>query len=137
MIYIGDQIIAALRERLEYPQVIVKDFYSVAKVSPPMVTLNEMPGPGLLFPDGQPRIVRNSFQIEIYCSAGRVDGKAVTAIQAAKALMQQVDHILNSVYGLTQVGDMIFSPYITDQTIMRGVARYRGDIDTLTEIIYR
>lgn len=137
MILIGDQIITRLQSDLTFPKVIVKDFYSISMVAPPMVTLNEMPGEGVLFPDGQPKIVRNSFQIEVYCKQQMANGIAMTAIAAAKALMLEVDAFLNSTFGLSQVGDVPFSPYVSDQTIMRGVARYRGDIDTRTEMIYR
>lgn len=137
MILIGNQIIKTLQEELTFPKASVKDFYAVSKVTPPMVTVNELPGEGVLFPDGQPKIVRNSFQIEVYCKQQTIDGAHVTAIAAAKSLMLQVDKILNESYGLTQVGDVPFSPYASDQNIMRGVARYRGDIDTRTEIIYR
>lgn len=137
MILIGEQIIKALQENLMVPKVTVKDFYAVSKVTPPMVTLNELPGEGILFPDGQPKIVRNSFQIEVYCRQQTIDGTQVTAISAAKSLMLKVDKILNESYGLTQVGDVSFSPYASDQNIIRGVARYRGDIDIRNEIIYR
>lgn len=137
MILIGDQIIKTLQEKLTFPKVTVKDFYAVSKVTPPMVTVNELPGEGVLFPDGQPKIVRNSFQIEVYCKQCTVKNTLMTAIAASKTLMVEVDKILNNVFGLTQVGDIPFSPYASDQNIMRGVARYRGDIDTRTEIIYR
>lgn len=137
MILIGDQIIKTLQEKLTFPKVTVKDFYAVSKVTPPMVTVNELPGEGVLFPDGQPKIVRNSFQFEVYCKQQTINGTSMTAIAAAKALMLELDKILNQTFGLTQVGDVPFSPYASDQNIMRGVARYRGDIDTRTEIIYR
>lgn len=134
MILIGDQVIQVLQEQLTFPKVTVKDFYAVSKVTPPMVTLNELPGEGILFPDGQPQIVRNSFQIEVYC---KQQGTVRTAIAAAKTLMMEVDVVLNTLFGLTQVGDVPFTPYASDQNIMRGVARYRGDIDVGTQIIYR
>lgn len=137
MILIGSQIIARLQAELTFPKVTVKDFYSVTRISPPLVTVDEMPGEGVLFPDGQPRIVRNSFQIEVYCKQQSVDGAGLTAIHAAKMLMAQTDSLLNTDFGLTQIGDIVFSPYVSDQTVIRGVARYRGDIDTKTEIIYR
>lgn len=137
MILIGDQIIKVLQEKLTFPRVAVKDFYAVSKVTPPMVTVNELPGEGVLFPDGQPKIVRNSFQFEVYCKQQTINSAPMTAIAAAKALMLELDATLNQTFGLTQVGDISFLPYASDQNIVRGVARYRGDIDTRTEIIYR
>lgn len=136
MILIGDEIIKVLQEKLTFPKVSVRDFYAVSKVAPPMVTINELPGEGVLFPDGQPKIVRNSFQVEVYCKQAS-GPQVMTAIAAAKALMLEVDAVLNSEFGLTQVGDAPFAPYMADESIIRGVARYRGDIDTRTQIIYR
>ena len=137
MILIGNQIIEKLQETLTFPKVTVKDFYSISKVTPPMVTLNEMPNSGVIYPDGMPKIVSNSFQIEVYCKAQKIEQKQVSAIEASKLLTQEVDNILNSFFGLTQVGEINFSPYVSDQTVMRAVARYRGYIDIRTEIIYR
>lgn len=137
MILIGEQILNRLKTAITFPKLSVKDFYSVSKVAAPLITVNEIPGAGVLFPDGQPKIVRNSFQFEIYGKAQTVNGTPMTAIAIAQSLMLQMDEILNKEFGLTQVGDVSFAPYASDQTIMRGVTRYRGDIDTRTEIIYR
>ena len=137
MILIGDQIISKLQQLLTFPNVTVKDFYTISKINPPMVTVDEYPGEGILFPDGQPKIVRNTYQVEFYCKAQSIDGKPTPAISCAKKLASESDKILNQVFGLTQVGDAVFSPYVQDQTVIRGVVRYRGDIDTRTEIIYR
>lgn len=137
MILISDQIISKLQESITFPNVTVKDFYSISKVSPPMVTVDETPGEAVLFPDGKPKIVRNSYQIEVYCKAQSVEGKPASAISCAKQIAIEVDNILNQSFGLTQVGDASFAPYIQDQTVMRCIIRYRGDIDTRTEYIYR
>lgn len=137
MIFIGDQIIESLKENVAFPGVSVKDYYAVSGLTPPLITVNELPGIPIRFFDGQPYIVRNSFQIETYGKAQNVDGEAVPAVEVSKTLMEQTDRILNKVFGLTQVGDATFSPLPSDPTVIRGVVRYRGDIDTKTEIIYR
>lgn len=137
MIFIGDQIIAKLQGEVDFPNLTVRDFYSVSRIVPNLVTVNEMPGEGVLFPDGMPKIVRNSFQIEVYCKQQSLDGRVRTAGEAARMLFSRVDDILIHLFGLTQVGTTVFSPYTQDTTIIRGMARYRGDIDTRTEIIYR
>lgn len=137
MIYIGDQLISRLKADIQFPNLSVRDFYSVSKVSPNLVTVDEMPGEGVIYPDGMPKIVRNSYQIEIYCKQQTIDGRIVPAVEAARMLLARVDDVLIHVFGLTQVGTAVFSPYVQDTTMIRGVVRYRGDIDTRTEIIYR
>lgn len=137
MIFIGDDIIKRLQDNLTFPKVTVKNFYSVSKVVPPMVTVYERPGQGVIFPDGMPRIVRNAFQIEIYCKQHTIDGFLMTANQSVETLLLQVAEIMETVFGLTQVGEVEISPYVSDPTVMRGIVRYRGDIDVKTKFIYR
>ena len=137
MILIGDQIISYLKENLTFPVEDVRDFYSISKVSPPLVTLNEMPGEGYLFPDGKPKIVTNTYQMEVYCKSMILMGQAVPAITACKMLMEESCQLLEDYFGLTQVGDASFQPYIQDDSILRGIVRFRGRIDKKTEIIYR
>lgn len=137
MIFIGDQIIESLKENIDFPGVSVKDYYAVSKLTTPLITVNELPGIPTHFFDGQPYIVRNSYQFETYGKAQTVFGKPVTAVEVAKQLMEQTDSVLNEVFGLTQVGDATFSPLPSDPTVIRGVVRYRGDIDVKTETIYR
>lgn len=137
MILIGNQLIASLKENLTFPGVDVRDFYSVAKISPPLVTLNEQPGEGYLFPDGKPRIVTNTYQVETYCRAMKLEGKTLPGVEACKQLMVEVCQHLEDQYGLTQVGDASFQPYVQDGTILRGIVRFRGRIDKRTEIIYQ
>ena len=137
MIFIGEQIIESLKENIDFPGVSVKDYYAVSGLTTPLITVNELPGTPTHFFDGQPYIVRNSYQIETYGKAQPVDGKAIPAVLVAKKLMEQTDKVLNEVFGLTQVGDATFSPLPSDPTVIRGVVRYRGDIDVKTETIYR
>lgn len=137
MIFIGEQIIESLNENITFPGVSVKDYYTVSKLTTPLITVNEMPGIPIRFFDGQPYVVRNSYQFETYGKAQMLDGNPVSAVEVAKQLMEQTDLILNTVFGLTQVGDATFAPLPSDPTVIRGVVRYRGDIDTITETIYR
>lgn len=137
MIFIGEQMIVYLQSSLTFPNVKVKDFYSVSTVTPPLVTLDERPGAPLLLPDGQPRLVQNTYQVEVYTKPVSIDGTVYGKMDAARKLMAETAAFLNDKYGLTQSGDAIFNTYANDPNVGRGVARFRGVIDTKTEIIYR
>ena len=135
MIQIGNDLVEALK-KVNVPGLKVCDAYDVTAMTPPLITLYEQPGPGVLYPDGKPVIVRNLFQLEVYCRQGRIDGAVRSAGACARLLMEKAAAVMEG-FGLTQQGEMAFAPYINDTTIMRGVARYTGVIDTKTEIIYR
>ena len=137
MIFIGDQIIEYLKQNIDFPAVSVKDYYAVSDLTTPLVTVNEMPGVPTHFFDGQPYVVRNSYQLETYGKAQTVNGKVLPAVQVAKQLMEQVDELLNTKFGLTQIGDASFAPLPSDPTVIRGVVRYRADIEVKSETIYR
>lgn len=135
MIHIGSDILEALK-KVDHPNLKVSDAYDVTAMTPPLITLYEQPGPGVLYPDGKPRIVRNLFQLEVYCKQGRFDGAVKSASFCARRLMEKAAAVMEG-FGLTQQGEMAFAPYINDTTVIRGVARYSGVIDTGTEIVYR
>jgi len=137
MIFVAKEIVKVLSENLTFPGVSVQEFYKVISLKPPLVTVNELPGKGVYFPDGQPRFVQNTYQIEAYCKQYLGQAGNVTKLEAAQELLKELDIIIQEKFGLTQVGDVDLKPYINDPTIMRGVVRYRGIIDTKTEFIYR
>lgn len=137
MIFIWKQVVEKLQSGLTFPKVAVKEFYSATQVVTPMVTVSESAGTPTSYPDGKPANPQNIFQIEVYCKQQAVNGKTLTAIQAANELCMEVNEILTSHFGLTQAGNTEFLPYESDQTVIRGVTRYYGIINEGTEIIYR
>lgn len=137
MITIKNDLIELLKAHT-YPMAGVKarDYYSTEKLSPPQISLLEIPSNEGIYLDGDPSIVRNTFQVEVYSKAMSVGGKLTPAPDAAMQLMIEADKVLTSKSGggLTMVGDPIQAPYATDNTVSRVVARYITYIDTRPEM---
>lgn len=133
MYFLIEEMIETLKADPLMAGVKVADIDDVDKMTVPMVTVSESPGQGYRFPDGKPQYIRSLYQVEAYAKQG--NGK--TAKQNARALISVADAILYNKYGLTQVGEATFSPYMEDRSVMRGVIRYYAVIDTKTNYIYR
>lgn len=133
MYFLIEEILETLKSDVSMAGVKVADFYDVDKVSVPMVTVKESPGPGYLYPNGQPRVIRSLYEIEAYARQG--EGKS--ANKRARELLSAADAVIRKKYGFTQIGQATCDPYIEDRTVMRGVIRYYAVIDTKENIIYR
>lgn len=134
MILIGEEIITALKT--EFPSINVSEAYSVSAPKCPQITFSEIPSNAGVYLDGNPRVVRNIFTIEVYCKDMTVAGKPTRKRDAAMDLILQVDKFLNKQYGLTMTGNVNAAPY-ADQTVFRAVANYTAYIDTRTNLVYR
>lgn len=133
MYFLIEEMIETLKSDASMTGVTVAELYAVDKVGSLMVTISESPGAGYLFPDGKPRYINSVYQIEAYARQG--DGK--TANKRCRELLSAADAVINKRYGLTQVGEATFAPYMEDRTVMRGVIRYTSVIDTKENFIYR
>lgn len=133
MYFLISELINVLKESPVLEGVKVAEAYDVTEVNAPMVSLSESPGNGALFPNGNPRLIRSYYQLEVY--ARQKNGK--TALENARTLMSNVDEILTRQYGFTQTGESTFAPYVEDRTVIRGVVRYYALIDTKENIIYQ
>lgn len=136
MIFISEGIIDTL-EAVTYPlPVTVRDFYSVDKITAPLITVDELPSNEGVYLDNQPEVVTNIYTVEVYAKAKTVNGTVMTSKTLALEIMQAADKALNEVYGLTMTGQIAIAPY-QDESICRIVARYRAYIDTRNNIILR
>lgn len=133
MYFLINELVNALKESPLLEGVKAAEAYDVAGIDTPMVSLSESPGNGVLFPNGVQRIIRSHYQLEVYTR--QKDG--VTALENARRLMSNADEVLTGRYGLTQMGEPVFAPYMQDRTVIRGVVRYYALIDTKENIIYR
>lgn len=132
MIFIAEQIIETLKEG-EYPlPVTVRDFYSVEQVSPPLITVDELPGNDGVYLHNQPGIVRNVFTVEVYASARTINGVVYNQKRLALEIAIAADKLLNEVYGLTMKGNIQVAPY-SSPNVCRAVIRYEAYIDTRLE----
>lgn len=132
MILFGDAIIETLKSA-PYPlSVTVRDFYSAGKISPPLITVDELPGNEGVYLHNQPEIVTNLFTIEVYAAAKTIDGKPYNQKQLAMEIALAADKVLNEVYGLTMTGQIAVAPY-RDPHVCRVVMRYLAYIDTRLE----
>lgn len=136
MILIGQEIIDTLKA-VTYPlPVTVRDFYSVDKITTPLITVDELPSNEGVYLDNQPAIVTNIYTIEVYAKQKTVDGALMSSKSLALSIMQTADRALSEVYGLTMTGQIAIAPY-EDQSICRVVARYVAYIDTRNDTILR
>ncbi len=137
MIFIADQIIERLTSDLTFPSVTVKEAYNTSTVTAPMITIDERPGAPYALPDGKPTYQNLYYQIEVYTKALTLDWQVLSKSDANKVLLVQVANVLESVFGLTQAGEVTIAAYANDTNVARGVVRYRCIIDQTTETIYR
>lgn len=136
MISIGEEIIATLKA-VAYPlPATVRDFYSVDKITAPLITVDELPSNEGVYLDNQPAVVSNTYTIEVYAKAKTINGISMTSKALALKIAQAADKALNEIYGLTMTGQIAITPY-QDQNICRVVARYRAYIDTRNNTILR
>ena len=133
MYFLINELVNALKESPLLEGVKAAEAYDVSGIDTPMVSLSESPGNGVLFPNGVPRVIRSYYQLEVYARQKDV----VTALENARRLMSNADEVLTGRYGLTQMGEPVFAPYMQDRTVIRGVVRYYALIDTKENIIYR
>lgn len=136
MIMIASDIINALKT-VAYPlPVTIRDFYSVDKITTPLITVDELPSNEGVYLDNQPEVVTNTYTIEVYAKAKTINGTAMTSKALALEIVQAADKALNEAYGLTMTGQIAIAPY-QDQSICRVVARYKAYIDTRNNKILR
>lgn len=137
MIQINDDLLALLSQATySLSGVTAKDAYSITKVSPPQLTLLEIPSNNGVYLHGDPKIVQNTFQLEAY--SRQSTSPKMSASDAAMLLLIEADIILTP-YGLTMIGTPTRMPYDADTTISRSIARYMCYIDTRDDMnrIYR
>lgn len=136
MILIASDIINALKTVAYLLPVTIRDFYSVDKITTPLITVDELPSNEGVYLDNQPEVVTNTYTIEVYAKAKTINGTAMTSKALALEIVQAADKALNEAYGLTMTGQIAIAPY-QDQSICRVVARYRAYIDTRNNKILR
>lgn len=114
------------------PGVAAKNAYAVAKPGAPQVLLAEYPSNEGVYLDGNPAIVQNSYQLEVYSKDASIAGVVTPKSEAVMQLFEAADAALTG-YGLTMVGTPTAGPYTEDATMMRVVARYIAWVDTRTD----
>lgn len=102
----------------------VRDFYSQADPIFPMITVQEFPTSTGLMTNGQPNIVTNYYQFEIYCKNTILNKVITSANDKLFEFGVALDNYVNTKYLMNQVGEPIILPYPSDQTVMRWVVRY-------------
>lgn len=129
MTFFEDEIIETLSSAAYPLPVTVRDFYSASKISPPLITVDELPSNDGVYLHNQPAIVTNIFTIEVYAAAKTVNGRVYNQKQLAMEIANVADDALNTAYGLTMTGAISIAPY-ADQSVCRLVMRYVAYIDT-------
>lgn len=133
MTSIRDYVIEALKDGISMNGVSVKPAYSVSRITPPLISVDERPSNEGVYIENQPAIVPVRFTIECYAK----QGSKMSAEQAALKLANEVDTIMNVKLGLSLLGEATIAPYTNDTTVKRVVSRYSGYLDTRTNLIYR
>lgn len=137
MTSIRDHVIEGIKNGISMKGVSVKPAYSVSKIAPPLVSVDERPSNEGIYIENQPAIVPVRFTIECYAKQGTFYGVKMSAEQAAFKLANEVDTVMNTTFGLSLLGEATIAPYTNDTTVKRVVSRYSGYLDTRTNLIYR
>lgn len=115
----------------------VHDFYSDEEIKLDLLTIQELPTNDGVEVDGQPKIVKNIYEFEIYAKNRIINNEVYSARDMLDTYSIALDNFINTTYGMTQIGEPVIAPYDTDNTVKRMVLRYSGLIDKDTLKMFR
>lgn len=138
MINITDEIIQTLKE-VEFPFPIkdVRHAYDNRKPTHPMIIVYEVENSTLQMIHGKEIYSTLAYRIECVSTDNVFDGKVVSRREIVTSILQEVDKAMGIIYGFKRIGTPQMMPNMDDQTIMRSIATYRGNVNNETGYIYQ
>lgn len=138
MISYQQQIIDALQENVfTVTGHTVLEGFPDEKPTYPLIIVEERPSNQGISVDSQPRIVLNSYQIDIYCQNMTIGGTITLASNVALQLGLEVDTFLNETFNFNSVGESVRGVLGGDNNIATFRTRYRVITDQETGYLYR
>lgn len=143
MIDLTSEIISTLKANdfgIDIPSENITDGYTTSKptFTKPRIVVSEVTNiPDLNTYTNKEEYSSVAYQIDIYCKAGKLDGKITSNTNVARTLSHRIYDLLNDKFGLMRVGIQPTVPYTQDSTVMRKIITVGGTIDLTHKYIYR